>query len=399
MLFGNALTAAQRLSKAVIAIMGDPRYTALAQVMMVGNRTIGSVQTAATNGRDEVYGKEFIESLSDSELRFLVLHETRHKLYRHLHIWRHLYDENKRLANMACDYVINLQIIDENKDGFATMPMRKGKPVGLFDEKFRGMDTAMVYKILKQESEGSEGNGKSDGEGDGAGLDDHDWAGAEEMSTEDIKELEREIDEAIRQGALTAGKLGHTVSRDIEKLLEPQIDWREALRQYVTDTCAGKDYGTWRKPNRRYVAAGVYMPSTISEQIGELVIAIDTSGSIGGPQLTQFLSEVGGVAEMAKPKAIRLLYWDTEVRADERYELEDIYRIADSTKPKGGGGTSMGCVTRYMSDNNITAQAVIVLTDGYVGSDWGDGWSVPVLYCIQNNPSASAPGQTLHINL
>lgn len=397
MLFSNKLTPVQRLTKAVISIMGAPKYTALAQVLMIGKRVVGKVPTACTNGRDEIYGEKFIETLNDAELRFLVLHETRHKLYRHLHIWRHLYDENKRLANMACDYVINLQIADENKDGFATMPMKDGKPVGLIDERFRGMDAAKVYNILKQENEGG---GGGSGEGDeGAGMDDHDWAGAEEMDSEEVKELEREIDEAVRQGAMTAGKLGHDSALDLHDLLQPQVDWREVLRQYLTDTCAGKDYGTWRKPNRRFMSAGVYMPSTYSEQIGEIVLAIDTSGSIGGPELSQFLSEVKSVAETVNPSAIRLLYWDTRVRGDERYEGEDVEKLTSSTKPRGGGGTKMRCVTEYMRENNVKAQAAVVLTDGYVGSDWGGDWPVPVLYCVQGNKHASAPGQTVHINL
>lgn len=395
MLFGNKLTPAQRLSKAVIGIMGAPKYTALAQVLMIGKRTVGKVPTACTNGRDEIYGDKFIESLNDAELRFLVLHETRHKLYRHLHIWRHLYDENKQLANMACDYVINLQIADENRDGFATMPMKDGKPVGLIDERFRGMDAAKVYNILKKENEGGGGQGGDEGEG---GLDDHDWDGADEMDSEELKELERDIDEALRQGALTAGKLGHDSALDLHDLLQPQIDWRDVLRQYLFDTCAGKDYGTWRKPNRRYMSAGVYMPSTYSEQIGEIVLAIDSSGSTASI-LTHFLSEVQSIAETVKPSAIRVLYWDTKVRGDERYEGEDIERLTSSTKPRGGGGTTMRCVTEYMRENNIKAQAVVVLTDGYVGSDWGGDWPVPVLYCVAGNERASAPGQTVHINL
>ena len=66
-----------------------------------------------TNGRDEVYGRAFVDMLNDAELRFLVLHEVYHKLYRHLTTWRHLYDENGRLANVACDHVINLKIQNE----------------------------------------------------------------------------------------------------------------------------------------------------------------------------------------------------------------------------------------------------------------------------------------------
>jgi predicted metal-dependent peptidase len=403
-LFGNALSAEQRLSKAVVAIMGNPKYTALAQVLVIGDRKVdNTIPTAVTNGRDEIYGRGFVESLTDSELRFLVLHETRHKLYRHLHIWAHLYKEDKTLANKACDYVINLQIQDENKDGFATMPMRDGKPVGLIDERFRGMDTAAVYKLLKQEkdSQPQQGQGQQqqgEGEPGEGGLDAHDWEGAQDMAEEDKKELAREVDEAIRQGALTAGKLGHGTPRDLQDLLQPQVDWRQVLREYVTETCAGKEYGTWARPNRRFVGAGVYMPSTISERVGELVIAIDTSGSIAGPELTAFLSEVKGIADEVKPEAVRILYWDTRIRGDERYEGEDVEKIVSTTKPKGGGGTSITCVNKYMAENVVNAQAVIVLTDGYLGGQWGQ-WQLPVLWCVVGGAQVSPPGRVVNIKI
>jgi predicted metal-dependent peptidase len=410
-LFGNALSAEKRLSKAVVAIMGNPKYTALAQVLVIGNRKVdNTIPTAVTNGRDEIYGRGFVESLTDSELRFLVLHETRHKLYRHLHIWAHLYKEDKTLANKACDYVINLQIQDENKDGFATMPMKDGKPVGLIDERFRGMDTAAVYKLLKQEkdSQPQQGQGQpQQGQGQQQqqqqqpsdnGLDSHDWEGAQDMAEEDKKELAREVDEAIRQGALTAGKLGHGTPRDLQDLLQPQVDWRQVLREYVTETCAGKEYGTWARPNRRFVGAGVYMPSTISERVGELVIAIDTSGSIAGPELTAFLSEVKGIADEVKPEAVRILYWDTRVRGDERYEGEDVEKIASTTKPKGGGGTNITCVNKYMTENVVNAQAVIVLTDGYLGGQWGQ-WQLPVLWCVVGGAQVSPPGRVVNIKI
>jgi predicted metal-dependent peptidase len=180
-------------------------------------------------------------------------------------------------------------------------------------------------------------------------------------------------------------------------LLEPQINWREVLRDFITSTCTGSDYSTWRKPNRRYIGAGMYMPSGISETIGEIVVAIDTSGSIGGPQLVSFLSEVVGIAETVHPEAIRLLYWDTEVCGDEVYQGEEVSNLAKSTKPKGGGGTMIECVPAYIQDNQIKAQCVIVLTDGYLGGSWGE-WQHQLLWVILDNKSAVPDcGTAVHI--
>jgi len=229
-------------------------------------------------------------------------------------------------------------------------------------------------------------------------MDDHDWDGAQEMTDEEEQQLAREIDEAVRQGALAAGKMGSGGNRDVNDLLQVQIDWRQVLREFVTSVCTGSDYSPWRRPNRRYVSSGYYLPSGISETVGELVLAIDTSGSIGIKELSSFLSEVRGICESVKPESIRILYWDTQVCSDEVYKQDALASITKSTKPKGGGGTDVRCVSEYMQQRQIKPAAVVVLTDGYLGGVWGT-WSVPVLWCIQSNKGARpSVGSVVHIN-
>lgn len=398
LMLGKTLTTEQRLQKAVIDIMANPKYVALAGILMIGERRVEDdarkCPTAYTNGKDEVYGRAFVDKLNDAELRFLVLHECYHKLYRHLTTWRWMYEENAQAANQACDFVINVKLVDDNADNFATMTGEL--KIGCFDAKYRGWDSAQVYADLKKNG-GGKGGGKSGGSGSGTGFDEHGWDDAQEMTAEEKQELAREIDEAIRQGALMAGKTGSGGDRSLDELLQPQVDWREVLRDFVTSTCAGSDYSTWRKPNRRYLGAGLYMPSGISERIGEIVVAIDTSGSIGGPQLSAFLSEVASIAETVSPEAVRLLYWDTRVCGDETYEGEEVKNITKSTKPKGGGGTTVECVPQYLQDKQIKAQCVIVLTDGYLGGSWGE-WHHPLLWVILDNKNAlPSVGKAVHI--
>jgi predicted metal-dependent peptidase len=396
---GKQLTPEQRLSKAVVDIMGNPKYVALAGILMIGTRSIDdNVPTACTNGRDELYGRGFVDTLTDAELRFLVLHECYHKLYRHLTTWRHLYDENPQLANMACDFVINIKITDDNKDGWAVMPQG-----GCLDPKYRGWDSAAVFKDLQANGSPQDGSGSgvsgdtNNGNGQGQPLDDHDWEAAGDLSPEEQRDLARDIDEAIRQGALIAGKLGSGGDRDLAELLEPQIDWREVLREFIQTTCAGSDYSTWARPNRRYVCGGYYMPSGISEQVGELVIAVDTSGSIGQIELTAFMSEIKAICDTVHPEAIRLLYWDTAVCQDEKYDVHQLDDLTKTTKPKGGGGTNVECVPAYLTEHGVKPQAAIVLTDGYLGGSWGQ-WACPVLWCILDNRSAQPDtGKHVHI--
>ena len=403
-MLGKQLSVEQRLQKAVIDIMACEKYYAVTPILMIGKKSVcDTTPTAYTNGRDEVYGRKFIEGLSDAELRFLVLHETYHKLYQHLSTWYHLYKENARVANMACDYVINDKLIDgDGRDGFIKMPM-----LGLHDVKYRGMDSAQVYDLLMQDDEGGGGGGcggggggggSKDGNGDGQSMDDHGWEEAQGLSEEERRELSREIDEALRQGVLAAGKMGSGGMRDFDALLQPQVKWQDELRDYVTSVCTGNDYSTWRRPNRRFIGMNVYMPSGVSESVGELVIAIDTSGSIGGAILTKFLTEIKAICDTVKPEQVRLLYWDTKVCRDEVYKQDELDRLVASTKPAGGGGTTVECVPAYMAEFGIKPEAVIVLTDGYLGGSWGE-WAAPVLWCIIGNKSARpSVGKYVHIN-
>ena len=141
---GKQLTVEQRVSKAVYDIVNNPKYVALAGVIMIGERTVSdTVPTACTNGRDETYGRAFVDSLNDAELRFLILHEVYHKLYKHLTTWEWMYKKDAQLANVACDHVINIKISDDNTDGFAVMPSQ-----GCRDYKYRDWDEARVFKDL-----------------------------------------------------------------------------------------------------------------------------------------------------------------------------------------------------------------------------------------------------------
>lgn len=404
----------RRVQKAKITMMRDPKFALWSGILMVGRTSIDdNVPTACTNGRDERYGRKFVASLKDTELNFVVLHENLHKAFRHLTTWKKLHDENSQLANAACDYVINLKLKDIDlyektiaMPRFADGP-NKGKAIGLVDEKYRGMHAKQVFDLLKEEQEkrnadgeGGEG-GKGDGEG-GGGFDDHDWAGAKEMTEAEKKELEREIDQAIRQGVMAHQKIAGTgaggLDRDLLDLLEPKVDWREMLREFVKATCSAKDTSSWRRVNRRFLSTGTYMPSLIGEKVGHLVVAVDTSGSVGQAELSGFLTEVKGIAEEVKPSQVDLIYWDSEVAAHEEYTENMVGDIINSTKPRGGGGTSPSCVSQYLKDKRIEPECIIVLTDGFVGNDWGSEWTAPVLWAIVGgNDCVAANGKTIHV--
>jgi len=427
LMIGAKLTAEQRLTKAVTAIISTQRYRALVGVMMMGSKSITTAvefTTASTDGVNEKYDEVFVDDLTDAELRFIVLHECRHKLYKHLFIWQPLFKEDAQTANMACDYVINLEIRNENTDGFAVMPVWTqahidrltpeqqvalakegigvGDPMGLIDDKYAGMATKQVYDLLrKQKKENDKRQGQGQGQGQAApSMDSHDWEAAQNLTPEEAKKIERDIDTAIRQGALGAGKTGADVPRNMLELMQPKVDRREVLREFMTEHVTGRDYTTWARPNRRYLSSGVYMPSLLSEAVGELAFCVDTSGSVTDAELAVQLGEVVALCTTLKPKCVHLLYWGSTVVRHEKYGDHDtpIEQMASSTNPRGGGGTVPSCVPQYLSKHGIKPQCAVVLTDGvFYGGDCGQ-WDMPVLWMVTTNAPAPAVGKTLRIN-
>jgi len=421
LMIGKQLTVEQRLQKATIAILAHPskKYAGISGVLIYGDITVDDVTpTACTDGRNERYGRAYVEGLTDAELRFLRLHETYHKMYRHLTTWQHLWKDDAQLANRACDYVINLKLMDADAgEKFIAMP--EG---GMLDQQYCDMDAGQVYNLLKKEKEkekekkdgkpgeGKPGEGKKEGgkpgdggdgkpgegEPSGAGMDEHDWEGAGKLTHEEQSEIARDIDDALRQGAILAGKTGSGGLRGIGELLQCKVRWEDAVREWLNQQVAGDDYSSWNRLHRRGIAEGEYLPGGESEVIEEVVFAIDTSGSIGGKEISQFLGEVVGFLGALHPEKVRILYWDTQVCREEIYFADQLDDLIRTTKPSGGGGTDPRCVVDYLNKNGIKPQCVVMLTDGYVGT-WGT-WSVPVLWCIVGNKSANpAVGQTVHV--
>ena len=413
------LKAEQRIELVHVSLMRNPTFALFAGLFMVGRTSVSDlVPTARTNGRDAEYGRAFVDKLSDKELAFLVMHENMHKCYRHLTTWKALHEIDHGLANMACDHVINIQLYDmDQSESVLSHPRdpKTGKPMGCFDVRFRGMDTKQVLDILRQKQEEGGGGGQGgeegeEGDGDGGngrqgvedsnGLDEHDWQGAQEgLSEQEKKQLEQDIDHALRQGAIYAGKVGGNMSREIGELLAPKIDWREVLKRFVKTSLRGRDAPSWRKAHKNYLWQDVILPAIIGKKMKHLVIAMDTSGSIQGPLLDAFLSEMNKLLQDVAPDRVDILYWDTKVDGHETY-TNDLKSIVSKTKPRGGGGTDPDCIPEFMIKNKLKPDALVVLSDGYMHSN-PPGWArvtAPILWCIIGNADYVPPkGQVVNI--
>jgi predicted metal-dependent peptidase len=270
---------------------------------------------------------------------------------------------------------------------------------GCLDEKYRGMDTQTVFNLLKEDKKNNkgqgDGNGDKNGDNGGGGFDDHDWEGAQEMSKEEKDALAREVDQALRQGAILAGKMKGKMAREIAEQLQATVDWRDALRDFVSSMCVEKDFSTYRRPNRRWINEEIYLPSMEGEALGDIVVGVDTSGSIGMTELGQFLGELVSICESVNPTKVHLLYWDCNVAGHEQYERGSYEGLINSTKPAGGGGTDPSCVAEYIKEHKLNVECAVILTDGYVG-EWGT-WSVPVLWGITTKDITAPVGTSIFV--
>lgn len=380
------MNSSDRIKKAHVAIMQHKKFCVFSGLLACGKVTVTEdIPTACTDGWNVQYNPTFVDGLKDSELRFLVLHEALHKAYRHLHVWKSLWAIDARLANIAADHFNNLSLVDlDAGEGFITMLKVGVQP----DPQYRGMSVAMIFDKLKQDPPPKD---------EGSGMDDHDWDSGNTPSEAEQEAQGKEIDRAMRQGEIMRSKMQGKGSKGqsgvFGDLLTPVVDWRKVLRDFITETCAGRDESTWRKPNRRYIGDDVYMPSMMSNTMRELVVGFDTSGScFGGADMARFVSEIKVIIEDVKPSKCRIIYWDTEVRGEQVFE-DGLFAV-QNLKPRGGGGTDGSVLFDYLRDKQISPDAIIQFSDGYVGSFGTSSW--PTLWALTTNIS-SPYGTTIHL--
>jgi predicted metal-dependent peptidase len=322
--------------------------------------------TAATDGRRFYYNSEFVNNLPLKQLEFLVGHEVLHAVYDHM---GRRGNRDPKLWNIADDYCVNWDLVEQ----------RVGDkiPVALYDSKYKGMSAEEVYddlyenadkinidELMKRlldehldgEGEGEEGDGDGDGDGDKPGN------GRPRLSEQEKKEIRDEIKEAVLASASAsgAGNLPGGVKRMIKDLTEPVMNWRELLQQQIESTV--KSDFTWARPSRRSWHMDAVMPGMKPGEQIDVVIGIDTSGSITDNDLKVFLSEIQGIMESYDEYKITVMGWDTEVHNVATFTSDNLEDIA-SFEPGGGGGTDPHCVWNYLIENQIEPKKLIMFTD------------------------------------
>ena len=403
-----------RIKRGHITLMKHPDTALYSGVMLMGSTEVAEGKfTAYTDGLNKRYARAFVKEIKEeAKLRGLILHENLHIALKHPVLGKSMFKENPKMANMAADFVVNdiiKNIKGKTANGESLVDLPDG---GLYHEMFHNWSMREVYEYLKENCKGDGGGGKDSnpsghgnedsGSSDGSvkvqvggetfeseTLDEH--AFDENLTPEQAKEMSDKIDRALREGGMLAGRLGAKMPRVIGELLQPKVDWREVLRDFVTSATKGKDELTWRKLNKRHLANDMYLPNIENETIGEVIVAIDTSGSIGGRELNEFASELASICETVAPERVRVLWWDTQVHGEQVFQ-DNYQSIASLLKPKGGGGTRVSCVSEWLKKNpKVDAECVIVFTDGYLEGDIKWEITKPTLWLVTQNSGFRAP--------
>lgn len=356
-----------RLAKAKTSLMLEyPFWGTL--VMNMPFKITDAVPTAATDGKQVLFNPEFCDKQNDEELKFLVAHEIAHPMFEHT-TRRGERDHYK--WNQAGDYVINQILTDE---GLGKMP--EG---GLYDpDLYNSCDgvTDRIYNTLPTTPEGEQGYG-----GEGQPFDSVTDGGQTQAEiAQQQAEWRVKVAQAV-QSAKMMGKLSAGVERLVGELLTPKVLWADVLQRFIVK--AKTDDRTFARPNRRFIQQGMYLPSITGEVMGEIVWAVDCSGSIGQEEIDQFATEIIKVWEDHKPTKTHVIYFDSEVSHYDSFGQDDRPEI----KPHGGGGTAFSPVFNYMQDNDINPVACVFLTD-LCCNDFGTEPDCPVLWVTTHSEDA-----------
>ena len=394
------LTPAERITATHVAFMRDADFSLLAGTCMIGKSTIVTdMPTAATDGRDKMYGEAFVARLTMQQLRYLVAHENLHVMLRHCTEYNAICRKYPQESNMAQDYCITGMIEEmDNGRGFVQRPT---DPAPLIDVKYKGMSWLEILQDLLKNPPPPNPQG---GKGQPQTLDQHiqSTPGSGEpgaMTEAEGKELAKQVQDAINQGAIMQTKLrgDKAGGAKLSGFQERKTDWRTPLRKFISEICEGDEQSRFNPPNRRMQASGFLLPSHFSESTGEIIIACDTSGSMGGVYPLVF-GEVARICQTVTPESVRVIWWDTEVAGVQRFLPKDYPQIGKVLAPEGGGGTVVSCVADYIAEHKLKPKACIMISDGYIESSYRVP-DCPMLWGIVDNANFSPrKGKVLHLS-
>jgi predicted metal-dependent peptidase len=244
----------------------------------------------------------------------------------------------------------------------------------------------LINQLLDDHTAG-DGDDEGDGdEGDSEGKN----KGRPRLSEEEKAAIRDEIKEAILSAAQTcdAGNIPAGVKRMIQELTEPQMDWRELIRQQIESTV--KSDFTWMKTGRKGWDMDAVMPGMKTQDAIDICCMIDMSGSISTEQGRDFLSEIKGIMETFQDYRIHVACFDTRVYNMQLFTSDNLEEISEYDI-KGGGGTDFECIFSHLKDVEVEPKKLIVFTDGYPNGSWGDPLYCDTVWIIHGDKNPDPP--------
>jgi predicted metal-dependent peptidase len=378
-----------------------------------------AVETMATDGEFMYYNpdpKGFLADKTITEIIFMEAHECLHPALGH-HTRRGSRDP--LTWNEAADYKVNSLL---EKDGF-TVP-----DYALLNPRFDGWETEKTYATIMKEKQGQPGQGQpgqgqpgqgqpgqgqpgqgqpgqgQPGQGQpfnanvgGCGCV-RDFTGPDKKtpSQAQIAQERQRWAVKIAQAAQTervAGSLSAELEIAVNDQLTVRTPWYQQLEDMLTEI--NDEDSTFAPPNKRHIWRGIYLPSDRSESLGELAIAVDTSGSTRG-YLDTFASNINHILRYLRPSRVHVIFADTKVKASDTYTPED-YPV-DLTM-HGGGGTRFVPTFEHIQQESPEIGALVYFTD-LESPDLGDiiEPNCPVIWAVGDDVTREAPfGRTVFI--
>lgn len=315
------------------------------------------VPTMGVDGINLYFNPEFTEKLTDPELIGVLGHEALHVA------WLHPLRRGERdpaLYNIACDAVIN-PVLKRH---------RYVLPADGVDIPVEPHETSEeVYERLRKA-----GGGGGGGQMPKWGMVlDCKTGEARELTEEEAIEVEKNVMKAA-QKAREAGKMPGDYEQIIENTYMGKVDWRDHLRKFLG---GGHDRErTWSRPSRRY--PDIVMPGMAPYGPGEIVVVIDTSGSIDEKLGQKFVDEVAKINEDMTPEKIHVVCCDARVQWTRTYTG---YEAIDQVQFKGRGGTDFRPPFEWVKENNINPKALVYFTDLFCSS-YPETPDYPVMWLV-----------------
>jgi predicted metal-dependent peptidase len=346
--------------------------------------------TAATDGRNFYYNSRFVNMLKPKEIEFLFGHEVLHCVYDH---FGRRGDRDPQLFNIANDYCVNADLKKHRVGEFiTTVPC-------LYDKEYEGLSSEEIYDILYENAEKIDISDlldkmldeHLDGEDETGDGGEKGSGNRPKLSKEERSQIRDEIKEAMLAAASAsdgAGNLPAGVKRILQELTAPKLNWRELLRMQLESTIKS-DY-TWMRASRKGWHMDAVMPGQKPDELIDIAIAIDASGSIDARMLKDFLSETQGIMDQFASYRIHLLTFDTRVYNPAQYNSDNLDTMLDY-EVAGGGGTDFDCIFEYLKEEQIEPKRLVVFTDGYPFGSWGDELYADTVWILHGTTTIVPP--------